>query len=158
MGIRSRFGREGQCYRYRNVYAQRISALYWLMIIAYGIGAVVAHDVVAGLMGTSLGAVLLLRSFRMQEVDVCPCGIVTSTLYRRRYYAFDDLARVDVAIGQTAYLPYRREFLQLVMRDGSIVEHRDMSSRPSTTKVTLVQAAAAHINYCINQQEIEHGG
>jgi len=117
-----------------------------LLILLIGLGGLSAPESRGqGVFFAALGVTSLVRALRSSSVDVDVVGVTTRSMLRTRRHLFEDLSSVDVVVGRTGLNGFDREYLVFHHTDGAAVAFKELSCRPSSDEVTVVQSAAACI-------------
>jgi hypothetical protein len=102
---------------------------------------------VEGAVYLMFGAFSMVRARRSSCVVVDASGVTTRSMVRTRRYAFSELRGVEVAVGRTGLVNFRREHLVFHRADGRDVAFKELNCPPPKTPdaTSIVRRAAACI-------------
>lgn len=79
--------------------------------------------------GLVFGLWWLIRLWWAASVEVGPGGVVTRSIVRTRRYSFDELDRVEAAVGPVNLNPTHRESLVLIRTDGTRIRFPELNNK-----------------------------
>lgn len=79
--------------------------------------------------GIVVGLWWLIRLWWAASVEVGPGGVVTRSIVRTRRYSFDELDRVEAAVGPLNLNPTHREYLVLILTNGTRIRFPELNNK-----------------------------
>ncbi len=131
--------------RFVNRPAQRVAGGFGGLVVFIGIGGLLSRDW-TGLAWIAVGLLFAYRGLTTSLVIVKPDEIDLRGFGRRHRVRVNALSSVEVAVGRTGMNGFGREHLVFHHLDGTATAFKDLNAKPSTTKRTVVQDAAAAID------------
>ncbi len=133
--------------RFENRVTQVAMCSFCALIGVIGVAELTnARTTVSGVIFTLLGGALAYRALQSSSVVVSDTEVTTRSMLRTRRYPFSELRGVDVAVGPTGVLLWRREHLVLHFADGRGVAFRELNCSRRAGPQSVVRRAAAAIN------------
>lgn len=131
---------------FENRPAQIALAVFNGMLAFIGLAMVSKPDTRwAGLVFALAGVFFTIRAMRSSLVVVGETHVITRSIVRTRRFELAKLRRIEVAVGQTGWTGFGREYLVIHQADGSTFSFRELNSKPSggPTKTVVRRAAEA---------------
>lgn len=142
--------RDGAVARFNNRAEQIALATYGTLVSAVGLSQIASSQEVYGLVLVITGIIVAWRGASTSCVIVGKSTVSTRSAIWTRRYALFELHHAEVAVGQTGFNGFGREYLVFHRKDGRDVRFKGLNCRPPKDPIgTSVVRRAAH---CINER------
>jgi hypothetical protein len=136
---------------FNNSPAQWVAAGFGGLIALVGLAMAAAGDI-AGVGFLAFGGYTVFRGLRTSNVTVDDDSVLTRSMVRTRRFPFAELARVEVAVGQTGMNGFGREYLVFHRLEGAPFAFKELNAKHVPGGYSVVVQAARAIDAGIQRK------